>query len=190
MILKWNSYGQVAKIYTGLVWLKMGWPTDFTKYIGGLFSLQKVRRISCRVIIRKDAHHEVRQRRMSMGRSPFPGLQENLFYGSGPHLLAAASKLGTNTWNRKCSEYFNTTKEGHENLTCGSKRRANMSGPVLPASCLQLDTSRCYYQLLQVRSVVIMRQAVKSERGALSDQKKVVFRELLNYQNTKVPNIG
>jgi hypothetical protein len=30
-----------------------------------------------------------------------------------------------------------------------------------------------------------MRWAIKSETGALSDQKKVVFRELLNYQNAK-----
>jgi len=63
--------------------------------------------------------------------------KENAFSGSGPHLPAATSKLGTNTWSRKCSEYFNTTKEGHGNLTVVSR-----DAPTCPdLHCLPVTSS-------------------------------------------------
>jgi len=63
---------------------------------------------------------------------PFHGLQENAFSGSGPHLPEAASKLDTSTWSRKCSEYFNTTKEGHGNLTVVSSDAPTCTAFQLP----------------------------------------------------------
>jgi hypothetical protein len=111
-----------------------------------------------------------KKRKVTVGWFPFYGLQENVFAWCGPHLLTAILKRSTRTWNRKCSECFNTIEEGHGKLDCGSQWWVDRPGPALPSGFTLPDISRCCFRLLPVRHV-----CWTNETEVLSGQKNVFW---------------